>query len=164
MFDDVQLIAGTYARLGGTGLVSLVLGGDDMRVGAPVGNVSDASFGLWSTHWQRFFFVVEQDEGQVAAWEESSGDTTETAATKGSAPCHLALDPDERLLAVANYENGSVALFRIDLQVSPPLRTANRQLVGHGLDPDRQAGPHAHWVGFGGGGNWLYVVDLGADR
>lgn len=163
MADQTSLIVGTYERLGGTGLVPLTLCGDSMVVAPSINGAPDASFGLWSSRWQRFFFVAEQESGRLVTCDADLRTVGADAAAGGAAPCHLAIDPDERLLAVANYESGSVALFRIDAGVLPSSPTAMRQLAGHGTDPDRQAGPHAHWVGFGGDGRWLYVVDLGTD-
>ena len=163
MADQTALIVGTYERLGGTGLVPLTLCGDSMTAAPRVSGVPDASFGRWSARWQRFFFVVEQESGRLVTCGADLGPVGAGAASGGAAPCHLALDREERFLAVANYESGSVALFRIDAGALPPSPAAMHQLAGHGADPERQGGPHAHWVGFGGDGQWLYVVDLGTD-
>jgi len=76
----------------------------------------------------------------------------------------LALDASARLLTVANYDSGTVALFRLDpysgLPVAPP---AIHQSEGSAPTPERQDGPHAHWVGFAPNGR-LYATDLGTDR
>jgi 6-phosphogluconolactonase len=161
-----ELIVGTYARLGGAGLVPLTLTPVGLIVGDPAAGIIDASFGIRMERSGRWFFVKEQPEGSIGEWRRDPAWRREAAGnTQGSAPCHLALDPSERLLAVANYESGSVALF--DLEGSGPLADKPKmhlQLTGHGADPERQSGPHAHWVGFSDDGQWLYCVDLGSDR
>lgn len=84
-----------------------------------------------------------------------------TTATGGTEPVHLAIDRSGRLAAVADYGAGSVSLHRIDRGVPGPAQIVRHE--GRGPNVARQAGPHAHWVGFGRDGRWLYAVDLGAD-
>jgi 6-phosphogluconolactonase len=65
---------------------------------------------------------------------------------------------------VANYSSGSVGLIALDRRTGLP--RARAQVVahrGHGPDAERQAAPHAHWVGFSPDRRWLWSVDLGAD-
>jgi len=83
------------------------------------------------------------------------------AATGGGEPVHLAIAPDGSVAAVADYSGGTVSLHRLRGGV-PAAPTVIRHR-GSGPDVSRQAGPHPHWVGFGGDGRWLYAVDLGAD-
>jgi 6-phosphogluconolactonase len=162
----VRLIVGTYARLGGHGLVQLTVRKDELVVGPRLSAVADASFGVRSRAG-RTFLAVEQAHGQVVELHDLAGGwrSGSSASTAGAAPCHLALDPAEWHLAVANYESGSVALFRIDGAAPLPAEPlAHCQLSGRGPNEERQAGPHAHWVGFDSDGRWLYAVDLGTDR
>ena len=83
------------------------------------------------------------------------------ATTGGGEPVHLAIAPDGSVAAVADYSGGTVSLHRLHGGV-PAAPTVIRHR-GSGPDVSRQAGPHPHWVGFGGDGRWLYAVDLGAD-
>jgi 6-phosphogluconolactonase len=111
--------------------------------------------------------VDERDAGRVAAWGRSGHAWEErgTQATGGSAPCYLSFNPDLSLLAVANYGDGSVGLVRLERgtgrigELSDTARPA-----GSGIDPERQAGPHAHCALFDERGDNLFHVDLGADR
>ena len=85
-----------------------------------------------------------------------------SVSTKGENPCHLAMSPDGRWMAAANYTSGSVALFPLDREGMP----GEAQLFpgAHGsADPVRQEGPHAHFVFFDGPDR-LYAADLGADE
>lgn len=162
----IALLAGGYARAGAGGLYPLGYdpAGGRLSAGVPDPALANVSAGLRVPGGDRWYFVDEA-AGRIAAAERAPAGWTVRASVPsgGAAPCHLALDPDGSLLAVANYRSGTVALFRLDraggLPVEPPHVHRN---IGRGLDPDRQAGPHAHWVGFHGGR--LYAADLGCDR
>ncbi|MBT0771988.1 lactonase family protein [Kineosporia sp. J2-2] len=86
----------------------------------------------------------------------------------GADPAHLAVSPDGRYLAVANYSGGSVALFALDGQTG---RIGERLDVvvheprhdGAGPDPARQEAPHPHMVAWDPHTHDLYVPDLGLD-
>ncbi|WP_214413690.1 lactonase family protein [Sphaerisporangium fuscum] len=111
------------------------------------------------------YAVLECEEGGVAAYSADPNGPALLAdgPSGGSYPCHLAVDPTGNWLAVANYGDGTVAMFRLG---SSGLFTGRPRLFphqGHGPDPARQAEPHAHQVVFGPG-NVLYVSDLGTDE
>ncbi|MEU8275401.1 lactonase family protein [Microbispora bryophytorum] len=81
----------------------------------------------------------------------------------GSLPCHLALDPEGRWLAIANYGDGTVTAYRLGEDGMPEPGPLMFPHEGRGPRPDRQEGPHAHQAVFGPGGV-LYVTDLGTDQ
>jgi len=84
--------------------------------------------------------------------------------TGGSVPCHVELSPDERLLAVANYMGGSLAVFQVDDDGGLCPRIVLCQHEGaSGADPGRQEGPHAHMSTFDAAGRHIFVPDLGKD-
>lgn len=110
------------------------------------------------------YAVTELDEGEVSAFAlEPDGDPrlfSGPRSSGGSYPCHAAVDPDGRRLFVANYGSGSVAA--IDLDSGGALGALHvSQHSGHGRDPDRQEGPHAHMAVPDEGG--VLAVDLGTD-
>ncbi|TNC51665.1 lactonase family protein [Rubellimicrobium rubrum] len=76
----------------------------------------------------------------------------------GSLTCHLAVSPNGRLVAAAQYGDGSLAL--VDLWDGT---TRVVQLAGSGPVRGRQDGPHAHFVQFQDGGRTLAALDLGND-
>ncbi|HNV10712.1 MAG TPA: beta-propeller fold lactonase family protein [Propionibacteriaceae bacterium] len=86
-----------------------------------------------------------------------------TVATHGAAGCHLAVSPSGEWMAQAHYTSGSVALLPCpaDGHLEEPADLI--QFTGHGPDPDRQAGPHAHQVVWLDDGTFL-VPDLGTDQ
>ena len=112
------------------------------------------------------YAVNERRDGAVSAWRfDTDGALTPLAVrgTGGEEPCHLAVSPDGGHLFVANYGSGSVAVHPLDDQGVPGERSDVLRHAGHGADPDRQAGPHAHQVCPGADSASLLVVDLGID-
>lgn len=111
------------------------------------------------------YAVLERDEGGVAVFsiDQVEPRLLVERPSGGSFPCHLAVDPTGRWLAVANYGDGTVVAYRLDEAGIPaygPLPFPNE---GDGPDRERQAGPHAHQVVFGPGGV-LHTTDLGTDE
>lgn len=82
--------------------------------------------------------------------------------TDGAQPAHAVVSPDGRRIAVTNYGDGMVSVVDLGADGLPTPVRATFQLDGHGPDPDRQTGPHAHHT------RWLtdrrmLVTDLGGD-
>lgn len=82
----------------------------------------------------------------------------------GQGPCHLALDTKGRCVLVANYGSGSVAALpvRKDGRLGEAVSTI--QHAGSSVNPQRQAGPHAHHVVVDRGDRHALVCDLGLDK
>ncbi|MEK7477318.1 MAG: lactonase family protein [Candidatus Coatesbacteria bacterium] len=80
----------------------------------------------------------------------------------GTGPCHVAVDPQGEYLVVSNYSSGSAAVYPLENGLPAEEGTALR-FEGHGPDPKRQEGPHAHSATFDPSGNRFYVMDLGTD-
>ena len=105
----------------------------------------------------------ELPEGTVTAFaitEEGPLSAIGEWPTGGSSPCHIAVDPDGHMLAVANYVSGNVTAIRLDDAGVP----VGHRLVSHsgrGPHPERQASPHAHMVVPVPAG--VLAVDLGTD-
>jgi 6-phosphogluconolactonase len=123
----------------------------------------------------RFVYAVNELEewngektGSVSAFavEAESGRLTplNRQPSGGGAPCHLAVDRGGRILLVANYAGGSVAVLPIhdDGHLGAPTQVARHS--GSGAHSERQQGPHAHWVGFDDRGRFALASDLGIDK
>lgn len=82
---------------------------------------------------------------------------------EGSAPCHVAVSPDHRFVATANYFGGSVSVFPLDVDSGTISAPEVIRFSGSGPDERRQAGPHAHFVTFTPDSKLMIVTDLGAD-
>lgn len=73
------------------------------------------------------------------------------AATGGGAPCHLVVEATGNFLLVANYNGGSVSVFRLGRDGFIGERTEIVRHLGSGQHPRRQRKPHAHSVNLDGG-------------
>ncbi|MEG3175553.1 beta-propeller fold lactonase family protein [Sphingomonas sp. RB3P16] len=166
--EPLSLAAGTYDGGGGRGVSSLSrTRSGAWSVGAVYPDARNASFSVYSARHRLHYIVDERDDGRLGVhrhgpdgWERLA-----TIATEGGAPCHVALDRAETMVAVANYMGGSIALFRLDPQTGLPDGPAQLWAnSGSGPNAARQQAPHAHWVGFDDDGRWLYQTDLGTDE
>ena len=83
-------------------------------------------------------------------------------ASRGGAPCHLALDPTGRFLVVANYVGGNVSALPVAGGLGEPVSTVG--FTGSGPDVGRQEAPHAHMALPDPAGRFVLVPDLGTDR
>ncbi|RCV47950.1 lactonase family protein [Marinitenerispora sediminis] len=114
------------------------------------------------------YAVNERDgAGAVTGFSVGPGATlTETGSvpTGGGAPCHLFAHPAGQRLVVANYQDGSVSVHPLTATGAPGPHELLLPGSGHGPDPERQEGPHAHSVTPAPGGRHLLVADLGTDQ
>ena len=157
----IRLIAGGYADAGAEGLYPLALADGTLVVGAPVPGIVNVSAGVRRADEQ--WYLVDEGAGQVLLVDGAADwRVVARCASGGEGPCHMALGRDGRGLSVANYDSGDVAVLAGG-ENGEPCPIATHREAGSGPDPDRQAGPHAHWVGFGPDGQ-LYATDLGTDR
>jgi 6-phosphogluconolactonase len=161
------LWVGSYGDAGGGGLYPAALEAGAVRVETPVSAIANASFGVWCKRRRIAYFVNEQAEGQVTGWrsEEGRWHKITSSSSGGSMPCYLALHPSGSMLAVANYDEGSVGIIAVDEESGGPGAVIDiKRVSGRGYDPERQEGSHAHCALFSEDGRWLYHVDLGLDR
>ncbi|HEU0066940.1 MAG TPA: lactonase family protein [Sphingomonas sp.] len=161
-----HLVVGTYAAEHGAGLCPLFydVGRDRWSAGTPVPTIANASFGAYNPRHGLFYLLDERQDGSVGAYRPDDWRQLGAWTSGGADPCHIALDPRQRQLAVANYANGSIALYAVDPATGGLREPARISITpGKGPNAERQSGPHAHWVGFAPDGRWLHMVDLGAD-
>ncbi len=166
------LLVGGYTAPAGSGQgIALVEVRQDGLVARGVPAVTESpSFLAISAAGARVYAVNETDPGRVSAFART-GTPAEpglralgSQLTGGSHPCHLALHPSGRLLAVANYSSGSVSIHPLDGDGAVQPYSQLLRLHGSGPNAERQDGPHAHQVTFDAGGDDLVVADLGSDR
>jgi 6-phosphogluconolactonase len=158
---STPLFAGNYTGEGGPGATPLTRTAATWRLGTPIPTVANASWTIDAGNGMRYV-VDERANGQVHLCDRDLR-IVASAASGGADPCHLALHPGGRWLAAANYSSGTIGLLPLvpgRPTLGPPVI---RRHAGSGPNAARQAGPHAHWVGFTPDGRWLHAVDLGAD-
>ena len=85
-------------------------------------------------------------------------------ASRGADPCYIIVDKSGKYVLVANYTGGSVAVFPILEGGKLGEATGFVQHTGHGADPKRQEGPHAHSIDLSPDNRFAFVDDLGLDE
>jgi 6-phosphogluconolactonase len=85
-------------------------------------------------------------------------------SSKGSGPCHVALDHTGKWLFTANYNSGSVAAYPVRDDGSLGEASSFVQHSGSGADRSRQRGPHAHDITISPDNRFVLVNDLGLDE
>jgi 6-phosphogluconolactonase len=85
-------------------------------------------------------------------------------ASRGADPCYIIVDKTGKYVLVANYTGGSVAVFPILADGKLGEASGFVQHTGHGFDPKRQEGPHAHSIDLSPDNRFAMVDDLGLDE
>jgi 6-phosphogluconolactonase len=101
-------------------------------------------------------FAVEGDSGKLKPMN--------VVSSMGTSPCNIAVDYTGKAVFAANYSSGSAASFRVLRGGRLSKAVSTLQYSGHGADPERQAGPHAHCTTVSPGNRYVLVNDLGLDR
>jgi 6-phosphogluconolactonase len=123
----------------------------------------------------RFLYAVNEagnykgeKSGAVSAFaiDRTTGKLTllNQVASKGADPCYIVVDKTGKYVLVANYTGGSVAVFPVLEDGRLGEASAFIQHTGHGSDPDRQEGPHAHSIDLSPDNRFAIVDDLGLDE
>ena len=100
-------------------------------------------------------FAIDRQSGKLKELQQVS--------SLGGGPAHVSLDQSARYLLVANYNGGSVAVFPIGKDGRLGRHTAFVQNAGSSVDPERQAGPHAHFIQVTPDNRFAITADLGLD-
>ena len=85
-------------------------------------------------------------------------------ASKGAAPCYLAIDHTGKYLMVANYNGGNIAVFRLEADGRIGPASDFVQHHGAGINKARQEGPHAHFIATSPNNRFVLNADLGLDK
>ncbi len=101
-------------------------------------------------------FSLDRKSGQLTLLNQAS--------SGGLGPCHLSVDQSGKCLLVANYGSGSVAALPIQAtgQLGEPKEAIQHQ--GSSINPQRQAGPHAHFITADPANRFALACDLGLDQ
>ena len=118
---------------------------------------------------QRFLYAANEDKaGTIGAFaiDAANGQLKllNSVPSRGSGPCHVAVDPSGKWVFAANYNSGSVAVFPVRADGSLGEATGFVQHAGSSVNAQRQSGPHAHSANLSPDGRWLFVADLGLDQ
>ncbi len=101
-------------------------------------------------------FAIDQTSGKLSLLNQ--------LASRGQDPAHVVVDRTGKYALVANYTSGSVAVFPILENGRLGESSSFVQHKGHGVNPDRQEGPHAHAIAMSPDNRFAIVADLGLDQ
>lgn len=143
----------------------------------PLGLAAETTNPSWVTLHPngRFLYAVNEvgnykgpNSGGISAFsvDHATGKLTflNELPTRGADPCYVAVDKTGKYVLVANYTGGSIAVFPILKDGSLGEVSAFVQHTGHGPNPQRQEGPHAHSIDLSPDNRFAMVDDLGLDE
>jgi 6-phosphogluconolactonase len=175
--DDHLLYVGTYTE--GTGSDGVYLLRMDPRSGKlrRVGSVeagASPSFLAIHPNGHVLYAVneLETHNGRSTGAVSAFSIATDTGAltrrneqpSEGGAPCFVSVDRSGRVVLVANYAGGSIALLPIQSDGSLAAATHVAHHTGSGPNVERQSAPHAHCIVPDPSNRFVLAADLGADR
>jgi 6-phosphogluconolactonase len=101
-------------------------------------------------------FSIDSTSGKLSALnQQPSG---------GDGPCHVSVDATGKSVLVANYGSGSVEVLPVRQDGSLDAPTTFVQHHGSSANPQRQEGPHAHFITTDAGNRFAVACDLGLDQ
>jgi 6-phosphogluconolactonase len=123
----------------------------------------------------RFLYAVNEvgnykgpNSGGVSAFsiDGATGKLTflNEVPSRGADPCYIIVDKTGKYVLVANYTGGSIAVFPVLEDGKLGEASAFVQHTGHGTNPSRQEGPHAHSIDLSPDNRLAMVDDLGLDE
>ena len=101
-------------------------------------------------------FSVDRETGKLTFLNE--------VPSRGADPCYIIVDKSGKWVLVANYTGGSIAVFPVLPDGKLGEASTFIQHSGHGADPKRQEGPHAHSIDLSPDNRLAFVDDLGLDE
>jgi 6-phosphogluconolactonase len=124
---------------------------------------------------RRFLYAVSEisgsggkNEGAVSAFtrDPKTGKLTflNQQPSGGGGPCHVSLDRAGRFVLAANYGTGSIAALPVQMDGKLGPAAAVIQHTGSSINPQRQAGPHAHFITTDPTSQYVLACDLGLDK
>jgi len=167
---------GTYTGAKSQGIYVCRLDTASGELGAPalaVKVVNPSFVAIAPDH--RFLFAVNESDqsngwagGAVSAFKVDAAtgklEFLDQQPSGGTGPCHVAVDPTGKFVLVANYGSGSVEVLPVQTNGYLGSPTAVIQHHGSSVNPQRQAGPHAHCVAADAATHRVFACDLGLDK
>ncbi len=164
---EYEFYSGSYAEPGEDGIVKFRMDterGILERISA-CGAVRNPSYLCFNASHSVLYSVKEEvPTGALHTLRIGSGGLEPLCAlsTQGADPCHISLDESGRMLLVANYTSGSLAVYHVGEDGIPVAQTQLIAHEGRGVHPARQEAPHVHCARVRG--KEAFVVDLGLDK
>jgi 6-phosphogluconolactonase len=134
-----------------------------------IDNVSNPSYLTLASN-NKFVYAVNENGkyGEVSAFtfDAKQGKLVfiNKTSSKGADPCYVSVDKEQKNAFVANYSSGSLAVFPLGKDGSLGEASQVLQDEGHGVNKDRQEGPHVHTGVLSPDEKYLLYTNLGTDR
>lgn len=175
--EDALIYVGTYTEATGSeGIYLLRLerrSGKLRRVGSVDGGANPSFLAIHPNG--RVLYAVNEVEtsngiatGGVSAFTVATGTGALTRMNEqvsgGGAPCYVSVDGSGRVVLVANYLGGSVAVLPVEADGSLAPAAQVVKHTGAGPNAERQEAPHAHCIVTDPSNRYALAVDLGTDR
>jgi 6-phosphogluconolactonase len=110
----------------------------------------------------------KKGDGAVSAFrvDPTTGKLTflNQQSSGGAGPCHLAVAQTGKCLLTANYGSGSIAALPIEPEGRLREPSVSIQHHGSSVNPQRQEGPHAHFITWDPANRLVLTCDLGLDQ
>jgi 6-phosphogluconolactonase len=100
-------------------------------------------------------FVIDKTSGRLTLLNQKS--------SGGAGPCHVSVDATGKVLFTANYGDGTMKADSLETNGTIGTGFGTVGHTGHGANPVRQAGPHAHFICADPSNRFVLVCDLGTD-
>ncbi|MFP3895270.1 MAG: lactonase family protein [Anaerolineales bacterium] len=101
-------------------------------------------------------FALDPETGTLTLINQQS--------SEGPGPCYISVDQTGRFALVANYAGGSVTILPIEKDGRLAPASDFVQHFGSSVNPQRQAGPHAHSIQPDPTNRYAFAADLGLDK
>lgn len=169
---DSLVYAGTYTKGDSRGIYVFRFNPSNGKLSGPTLAAETLNPSFLAEHPNHRFLYAVNEGGQggnkVSAFsiDPKTGKLTplNAVSSAGEGPCHLAVDATGHWLAVANYNNGTMALLPIHDDGTLGEAKQIEKHTGSSANPQRQRGPHAHCVVFSPDNHFLLLADLGLDK
>lgn len=162
-----QYLVGSYTQNTDQGIYQILLDHSEAHLVSSrlVAATDNPSYLAWAAPEKVILAVNQNMAGGVSsfAWNKEAGafDLVKRLDGLGDIPCFIAVSPDRKYFAIANYVSRDVHLFSLGKNGEFELQNSVSN-TGKGEHP-RQDAPHPHWIDWGIGA-FIYSVDLGLDK
>ncbi|MBN2090507.1 lactonase family protein [candidate division KSB1 bacterium] len=146
----------------------------NLELSASIKGVENPSYLAVSPDHQFLYAVNEVSGFQGQAWGTVSAlainlktrslKFLNKTSSQGAHPCYITVDNQGRFVLVANYTGGNVAVLPVENDGQLGDATSVMQHQGSSINPQRQAGPHAHSIILTSDNRLALAADLGIDK
>ena len=170
--NSYYLLVGTYTKGTSEGIYSYQFNADSGTVKLVASAKTDNPSYLTVSNNEEFVYAVKEggDNNISAAsaykFDKHKGKLSliNTQSTKGTGPCYITVDNQNKWVFTANYKGGSLSALSVHKDGSLDTVQQLIQHSGSSIIKDRQQEPHVHTANFSTDEQYLFTTDLGTDK